>query len=260
MLCSLLLFVSLAQDPEGKAKEAAASRKDPVGTADAGLPPAKPIGDAEAKQALGKLWKPQDKVSLATKLERVEALALLQHKNLIKPLAVVIQSDPQLTVRKAAARALVRQPPAAAHQVILDLFSDERVKDSPEVLAVLVEGLAEAGYQGSDWAVIKRHFDRDFLPARYGLQQQILRLVAKHKEKQALKLLLTHLDEPIPEDVHGKDNPPAEYWEKRYKAWQVWREDVKTTLFTVTGQNFSTAKEARAWLKVNGAKLGITDF
>jgi hypothetical protein len=35
----------------------------------------------------------------------------------------------------------------------------------------------------------------------------------------------------------------------------VWREDVKATLLALTGQRFSTAEEARIWIKKNGAEL-----
>jgi hypothetical protein len=51
--------------------------------------------------------------------------------------------------------------------------------------------------------------------------------------------------------VHDGDNPPQEYWEARWKAWAVWKGRVKEALFAITGQRFSTAAEARAWLKQN---------
>ena len=258
MLRSVVLLASFAQDPTPATPQEAASRKDAAAAVDAILPPPKELDDATAKKALASLWKPQEKLTLAQKVERIETLRDVQHKSFVKPLTALVQNETQLTVRKAAALALSRQPAASARPALLALLKDERM--APEVLAVVVEGLAGAGYQSADWTSVAPHFEKDFLPARYALQKQVIKLAARHKEKQAVKLLLHHIDEPIPDNVDAASNPPAEYWEKRYKAWQAWREDVKDAVFQITGQSFSTRKEARAWLKVNGPKLGITDF
>ena len=265
MCCSLLLTLALlAQDPgKGSAQgtpQGADAKKQDAAPAEASLPAPKEIPDAEAKALVAKLWKATDKLTLAQKVERLEPLRDVQNKNLVKPLTQIVQAETQLTVRKAAALALARQKPATAKPAIAQLLADDKVAAAPEVVAELVTGLASSGYASSDWPAIAAHFEKDFLPNRSLLQKQIILLAGQHKEKQAVKLLLRHLDEPIPENVDDGANPPAEYWEKRYKSWQVWREDVKESLFLVTGQRFSTRKEARAWLKVNGAKLGITDY
>ncbi len=70
-------------------------------------------------------------------------------------------------------------------------------------------------------------------------------------------MLLNHIDEPAPVDVDAASNPPASYWEKRWKAWRLWRDDVKEALYALTGQRFSSGKEARTWIRVNGARQGL---
>src|SRR5206468_3069566 len=75
--------------------------------------------------------------------------------------------------------------------------------------------------------------------------------ITLHKEKQAVDLLLKNIDEPQPTNVVELANPPAAYWEARWKAWKAWRARVKDALFALTGQRFSTASEARAWLQKN---------
>jgi hypothetical protein len=86
------------------------------------------------------------------------------------------------------------------------------------------------------------------------VQEAILELVIAHKETQALPMLLRNTDEPAPANVEAADNPPAEYWEARWKSWAVWKGKVKDALFELTGQRFTTAAEAQAWLKKNPLK------
>jgi hypothetical protein len=80
-------------------------------------------------------------------------------------------------------------------------------------------------------------------------------LAKNHKELEALDLLLENLDEPAPANVDDPSNPPAEYWEMRWKAWRSWRDDVKEALFAITGQRFNTSAEAREWLDKNLREL-----
>jgi hypothetical protein len=86
------------------------------------------------------------------------------------------------------------------------------------------------------------------------LQEAILGLAAQHKEKQSIELLLDNIDEPVPQNVDAANNPPASYWEARWKAWKAWREKVKDALFALTGQRFGSAAEARVWLAKNPLK------
>lgn len=221
---------------------------------------AKPVTEKEARDALAKL-RPAPKapkLTLAQRVEQLDALAAMQHKTLVRPLAELVRTEKAATARKAAAQALMNQASGDAHASVIALFADDSVKDAPLIASVLVDGLAKQGYVPSDWEAIERLFERDFLPERAKLQRSILGLVAKHKEKQAIKLLLNHLDEPIPADIDGAANPPAEYWEKRWKAWNGWRGEVSEALFAITGQRFSTSKEAKVWLRANGRRLGLT--
>lgn len=255
---SLLLALTLAiswQDP-GKAVPQDAAASKPA-LAQPGEAAARPVPDKEAKEVLARLDKGKlDKLSLAQKVEAIEQLGAISNKVLVKPLVELVKNEKTLTVRRTAVRSLARQPAAEARTAILGLLKQNQISDKPELAADLVTALAGAGYTSADWATIKRLFEQEFGAEHTQLQKAILGLVARHKEGQALELLVEHLDEPRPHDVDGAANPPAEYWERRWKAWRVWREDVKHALFVITGQRFSTGKEAKAWLNANGKKLG----
>ena len=117
--------------------------------------------------------------------------------------------------------------------------------------------MSKAGYTSRQWKEIDGLFEREYLVERVVVQQAILDLVTEHKEKAAVRMLLEYLDEPIPVDVDSPTNPPASYWEGRWKSWKVWRGQVKEALFALTGQRFNTSAEARKWIRKNGAKIGL---
>lgn len=196
-------------------------------------------------------------LGLAERVAAVEALAGGRNGLLVKPLATVLHRDPAVVVRKAAAEALGEQPAKAARKVLLTTLHRLRRGEEPAVVAALVRSLARSSYRPSDWRVVEGLFEREFGPEHVPVQQAVLELIETCEEKQAWRLLVKHVDEPIPEDVHAASNPPAEYWERRWKAWAVWRGDVKEALFAITGQRFSTGEEARRWIRENGAEHGL---
>ncbi len=196
------------------------------------------------------------KASMKQRMEAVEALAKGRNKLLVKPLAHVTRHDPAVTIQCSAATALGYQPAKQARTAILALLRSERMEKQPQVLANLVDALGRAGFKPSDWPMLEKLFGREFHKNRVRLQKNIIRLAKSNMVKASLDLLCTHLDEPIPEDVDILANPPKEYWEQRWKAWQVWREDVKGALLAITGHRFSTGKEARVWIRKNAHKIG----
>ena len=127
---------------------------------------------------------------------------------------------------------------------------------NPQVQASLVRSLSRAGYDAGDWGEIDEVLEEDYDTERVPVHEAILELVAKHKEVQAIPMLLRNIDEPSPTNVDVADNPPAEYWKARWHSWAVWKAKVKEALFEITGQRFSTAKEASIWIQRNKDKIG----
>ncbi|MBK8980389.1 MAG: HEAT repeat domain-containing protein [Planctomycetes bacterium] len=258
-MLTLALALSLVlQDPEP-----ARPQDPPAGPPPVAQEPAPPVveewDDRRARDVLREL---QDRlkgrdVPLKERVAAVELLATGCNKRLVKPLAELVLRESSVIVRKRAAELLGNQPPKDAKRVIVQLLQNRDLDDMPAVLAALVDSLSRAGYESRDWEVLDGMFEREYSPERTGLQQAILRLIATHKEIQAIDLLLDNLGQPVPEDVDSPANPPAEYWEARWKAWEVWRLDVKAALFEITGQRFNTPQEAREWLKKNGRSIGI---
>lgn len=250
MLAAILTLTLFGvQDPQPDKPQDPAPIAEPV-------PVAEEWDDARTKTELKEFSKRIRARSLKDKLEAIAALDAGRNDKLVPPLAAVVLRERAITVRKAAAEALGHQPPKVARPALLRLLESSSLNDTPEVQAELVGALARAGYERKrDWSAISRLFEADYGENRLLLQRNILALVKEQIELEALDLLVRNLGEPIPDNPDDPSNPPAEYWEARWKAWQSWRADVKSTLLTLTGQQFSTSQEARAWLKENRGKL-----
>jgi hypothetical protein len=247
MLAALLTGVILWQEP-------------PTGPPKEPAPP--PSGqtietwdDKKAKSAVEDFNKAlKGAASMAQRTKALELVAAGSSKLLVKPLAQVVETDRSVVIRKQAAALLANQPAGEANATIVRLVKSPRLDAYPTVQAELVRGLARCAYQPKQWSDIGELFERTYHLERVPLQEAILDLVIAAKELQAMPLLLRNLDEPVPENVDAADNPPAEYWRARWESWAVWRPKVKEALFALTGQRFSTAAEAKAWLKKNPPK------
>jgi hypothetical protein len=248
MLAALLTSLLTWQEPSPPQKPADAA---PV----AAPKPVEEWDDKTAKAALDE-WNRLQKgtPNMAQKNSALDLLATGSHKLLVKPLVQVVETEKLLVVRKRAATLLANQPKADAGAAIRKLLKNARLASHPQVMGELVRGLSRCGYESSQWGEVGDLFERDYNPDRVPIQEAILELVIAHKEKQALPLLLRNLDEPAPDSVDAAHNPPAAYWEARWKSWSAWKGKVKDALFAVTGQRFSTAAEAQAWLKKNPVK------
>lgn len=234
--------------PPAEAEKPAAQQAEPA-------PPKQvpPYSDKDAKDAVKSFVKTAKTASsMAERTKALDELGKGSHKLLVKPLADVVVGDKSLVVRKHAAQLLAMQPASEVTPVLLKLLADGGLKDKPTVQADLVRALCLTGYQKKHWAQLAGLFERNYAADCVPLHEAILDLVTQHKEQQAVELLLRNMDEPVPENVDAGENPPKEYWEARWKAWKSWRGKVKDAMFALTGQRFSSAKEAEAWLRKNG--------
>lgn len=193
-----------------------------------------------------------DKLSMADRKAALDTLAGGTSKRLVAPLQEFIEDDDSVVLKRQAVQMLGAQPKKPAKKAVLALLKDGKVCVNPQVQAGLITALGQVGYDAKDWKQIDGIFEADFETERIPVHEAILDLVAKHKEAQALPLLLRNFDEPSPENVDAGDNPPAEYWKARWHSWAAWKGKVKEALKALTGQEFENAAEAEAWIRKNG--------
>jgi hypothetical protein len=248
MLAAFLTSLIAFQDPTPTPAPPASEQ---VPKAQAPVDPPKPIetwDDRTAKAAVDEFAKAlKGKPSMNVKNKALEALATGSNKLLLKPLAAIVETDKSVLIRKRAVELIANQPAVEANAAIRKLLKNTKVTTQYAVTAELVRALMRCGYQSAQWNEIGDLFEREY-------HLDLLQLIETHKEKQAVPMLLRNLDEPSPKNVHAGENPPAEYWEARWKSWAVWRDKVKSVLFVLTGQRFSTEAEAKAWLEKNPLK------
>ena len=79
---------------------------------------------------------------------------------------------------------------------------------------------------------------------------------AVRTDKRPCKLLATWLDEPRAGSVNDASNPPAGWWEARWKLWQATKGGAAAALKAITGQTFESSAQAKAWFDAN-PKFGV---
>lgn len=133
----------------------------------------------------------------------------------------------------------------------------------PEAAAAIIEVLGKIG---------DRRPERDFRKEleRFGdprIQRACIRYFGwiETRDRGIVRFLCEQLDAPEPASVDSATNPPASYWEERWKAWNHWRRDLTWALRRITGETFQPAegglpsdrRKALDWLQTHGAARGI---
>lgn len=125
------------------------------------------------------------------------------------------------------------------------------------VAAAAIDFLARLAIEGAEDEVLE-HLQRLFLVetrmrASYApdLVKAAVHYLGQMKTKSAVPQLVEMVKEPYPENPNSASNPPASYWEARYKIWQASEGWVRWALKEITDQEFRTHREWAAWLDAN---------
>lgn len=194
---------------------------------------------------------------LKQKLAALEKLRPGKNPKLVKPLMKVVQTERKHTeCRVVAAELLGNQPKNSVRKRLLYLIDDSKIKRRPKVLAALIKAHSKASYESRDWKDFEQLFYKDIADPRFPkVQKAIVQMAGDNKELQALNLLADSMEGPQPVWVDDPNNPPASYWEARWKNWEKWEQDAKDAMLKITGQRFATIKEAKTWVAKNRKKL-----
>ena len=77
------------------------------------------------------------------------------------------------------------------------------------------------------------------------------------KDKRLCRKLAEEIDEPGATAVNSPTNPPAEWWERRWKMWKQYKAEVVESLEELTGESFKDTAAAKAWFEANGKEFGF---
>lgn len=173
----------------------------------------------------------------------------------------------QRVARVQAAAAWVLAAQRGDEKIGATLARTLRAKDfldtRPEAAAAIIEALGKLGDRRPE-----REFRKEL--ERFGdprIQRACIRYFGwiETRDRGIVRFLCEQLDAPEPASVDSATNPPASYWEERWKAWNHWRRDLTWALRRITGETFQPAeggqpsdrKKALAWLEAHGPGRGI---
>jgi hypothetical protein len=232
--------------------------QDPADAAAPSLPKPVPVADRKEAGDLLKQYREVSKkknASMAQRLQGLELLASRQSESFLPEIRNALLNDRDAIVRAEAAKTLGKQQFAKSLPVVTQGLERARKNEDHVVALALVEAIERLGYDGKLFDELCDLFNDEATEAR--VQQRVIQLFDKAAEKRAFKLLVDNLDEPAPVEVDAADNPPAEYWERRWKKWAVWKADVSKALKNLAGIEFKEASFHKRWVRTDGKKLGL---
>lgn len=148
-------------------------------------------------------------------------------------------------VHAAGARVLALHADPKVGKALLASFQTKGLCSAkPLAAAAIVDALGRGGHRDAQEAVLEefvRRGDVEVMRACVRYFGQV-----RTTSYEAVRILCEELAAPEPSAPDTAANPPASYWEERWKKWQRVRRDVSWALHEITGQTFQPAEGERA--------------
>ena len=219
--------------------------------------------DAKAKELsaeLGKVGKQKDGTGIMPVLEKIEGL---RHEEFEKPLLKLLKHDSGLVALKVAEMWEWRVHKKNASKLWKASWDEKKNDKRFTVTATVLKGYARAGLEIGDrefkdieraWRWIVGNPDPAMSPALVAIAEY----AKMAKDKRLYRPLAEELDEPGT-NVSASDpnNPPQEWWERRWKLWKESKPAVVAALLALTGKEFDKTAAAKAWLEENAKTFGV---
>jgi hypothetical protein len=211
------------------------------------------VSSADAA-ALAAVFKAAWKVA-ATAEEKGAALERLvtgRHEVISKELKKVL-GDRDRAVDLKVVVLLGTQRDDTARDALLAIARPGR-KFDPVRGAEAVQSLGYTGY-GDEFKTFQDLF---YKHGSKGIRKAIVQAVGRQKDKRAVSMLISVLDQPRPANPNDPANPPASWWEDKFEEWAFFKDDVMVALKAITGKQFYNSETAIEWVEKEGRALGIT--
>lgn len=86
---------------------------------------------------------------------------------------------------------------------------------------------------------------------------ELCRYAREAKDKRMCRLLAEEIDTPLATDVNSPSNPPAAWWERRWKMWRDYHAEAVEALEVITGETFKTTNDAKEWFQSHESRFGF---
>lgn len=215
-------------------------------------PALRTLTDAEAAPLLEGLKKALKAKVLSEAAPALDALAGVTHPELEPALARLLGHN-LADVAARAARALGERAGDKTAATLWKAWSSPANERRVDVRAAILDALAtmKAPLDPKQYAQVERLFTDAASPVAMDAVTRYFTVVAT--DKRPCKAFALWLDEPSPANVHDGSNPPKEWWEARWKLWTKTRPGAVAALKAITGQEFESSEQARAWFAANRA-------
>jgi len=186
--------------------------------------------------------------------KRAELLLKLgdkDHKRIFKEACKYVR-DRDFRVATAAVVAIARQKSSAddAGKFLARILDREK---RTNVLCAAMVGMGVLGYTRA-YDEVKKFYRKD----TGELRKAAARYFGYTKAKEAFRMLAEDLAEPVATNPNDPNNPPASWWEERWKAWKANEKAIHWALSQlVEGETFETTAEAKKWAEAHGKEHGI---
>jgi hypothetical protein len=229
---------------------------------------------AEEAKALLEGLKSVAKKQAPEVLKALDAWKGLQHAEFVKPLSKLLAHEEADVALRAALLLRIQKPVLAdakaaakeadrAMKEIWKLGFAHPVNDKRPVVQGAIVRLHGAwelrldDQEFDDVVGLWRQQMGNPDPLRVAALVDVVATAEETKDKRFCRLLAEQIDEPVAGSVNDASNPPASYWEARWKSWREIRDHVVRALKTITGQEFATTAAAKAWFRANERSFGF---
>lgn len=200
-----------------------------------------------AREAVNAFKKSIRSKEVADRLAALDALlAAGRHESMMKPVSGLLKDrDPK--VREAAARALGAIGDPDAVRPLLAAFRHPLNEEAPAVR----EEAATALGRVSDRSLVSV-VEKDFRSGDQYTKRGLIVAFGVGRDYRAALLLAENIARPQPGSVNSARNPPASYWQEKFKEWQYISPAVGWSLHQITGETFESAEQVEAWVHRKG--------
>ncbi len=262
LLCLLgLLLPAVAPTPAWAEDEAKEEKGESEGEGEGS--PLKTADDKEAKALAAAIKKIAKKKNANDVLPVLEKIDELEHKDFDKPLLRLLKHQSSLVAIRAAEMWEWRvRDKKVASKLWKASWMEKKNSRRFEVKAKCLIAFARGGIELNakqfkeierDWRWIVGNPDERYAKGLEG----IAAWVVVSKDKRLFRRLANELDEPLATNPNSPSNPPASWWEKRWKMWKAAKPSVVEALKAITGKEFDKTEEAKKWCEANGKKAGV---
>ncbi len=229
------------------------------------------VSDAEAADLVRALKKVAKKRKVQPLLEVLDRIGLRSHEEFQAPLLKLLTHDNSTAaVRAAQILAVQRVEDEKDREKLVGKIWKEGWSDRDNERRMSVRGAALLAVTGIEkkplekdrfaeverlWKWCVENPDKAWAP----LLVSVATYVGRTGDKRMCRWLAEEIDNPADGQgsVDDPNNPPAEWWKRRWEMWHEAKGAVVDALDELTGERFKTTADAKAWFEAHVDDFGF---